>query len=73
MVGAVLSGLGAHGGRDGVLGEHGVAGLHHYRVGSSEGVGSDGVCPLGVGVGGGVRREGREERVLAGVGLGLLL
>jgi hypothetical protein len=28
---------------------------------------------LGVGVGGGGQREGREERVLAGFGLGLLL
>jgi hypothetical protein len=73
MVGAMLSGLGTHGGRDGVLGERGVAGLHHYRVGSSKRVGSDGVRPLGVGVGGDGRREGREERVLAGVDLGLLL
>jgi hypothetical protein len=31
------------------------------------------VHPLGVGIGGSGRREGREERVLAGVGLRLLL
>jgi hypothetical protein len=67
MVGAVLSVLGAHGGRGGILGERGVAGLRRCGVGSSEGVSRDGVRPLGVGTGGGGRREGRGERVLAGV------
>jgi hypothetical protein len=70
MVGAVLSVLGAHGDRGGILGERGVAGLRRYGVGSSEGVSRDGVCPLGVGTGGGGRREGRGERVLAGVASG---
>jgi hypothetical protein len=70
MVGAVLSVLGAHGGHGGILGEREVAGLRRYRVGSSEGVSRDGVRPLGVGTGGGGRREGRGERVLARVASG---
>jgi hypothetical protein len=57
-VGVVLSVLGAHGSHGGVLGERGVAGLHRCGVGSGEGVSRDGISPLGVGAGGGGRREG---------------
>jgi hypothetical protein len=70
MLGAMLSMLGAHGGRGGILGERGVARLRRCEVGSSEGISRDGVHPLGVGDGGGGRREGRGERVLAGVASG---
>jgi hypothetical protein len=73
MDSGMLSMLGTHGGGGGILGERGVSGSCHCEVGASEGVSSDDVRPLGIGVGGGGRREGREERALAGVGLGILL
>jgi hypothetical protein len=58
VVGGVLSELGAHGGHGGILGGRGVAGSSHCEVGVSEGVCRGGDHPLGVGVGGGGRREG---------------
>jgi hypothetical protein len=70
MVGAMLSVLGIHGSNGGILGERGVAGLRRCGVGSCEGVGRNSASPLGIGNGGGGRREGRGERVLAGVASG---
>jgi hypothetical protein len=66
VVCGVLSELGAHGGRGGVLGGCGVAGSSHCEVGASEGVCRDGIHPLGVGVGVGGRKQKGRERVLAG-------
>jgi hypothetical protein len=73
VVGGMLSELGAHGGRGGVLGGRGVAGSSHYEVGASEGVRRDGVHPLGVGVGIGGRRQRRGRGFWQGSSLGLLL
>jgi hypothetical protein len=73
VVSGVLSELGAHGGRGGVLGGRGVAGSSHCEVGASEGVRRDGVHPLGVGVGVGGRRQRRGRGFWQGSSLGLLL
>jgi hypothetical protein len=66
VVDGMLTELGAHGSRGSILGEREVAGSSHYEVGASEGVRRGGDHPLGVGVGGGGRREEGEKRVLAG-------
>jgi hypothetical protein len=70
-VGATLSQLGVHGGHGDALGKHGVDERRICEVGLSKRVSRDGDHPLGVGVGGGDRAEGREGGVLAGFGLGL--
>jgi hypothetical protein len=68
---AALPHLGVHGGHGNGQGRRRGSSAGLCGVGSREVVSRDGDRPLGVGVGGSDRAEGREGGVLAGFGLGL--